>query len=313
MKAKFRIGILGLGGVGGYFGGKLAGHYSGSTDVDIIFIARGDHARAVEFHGLKLISSEGETIVRPSLVSNDPERIGTIDLMICCLKSYDLESSLKPLRACFKDTTLMLPLLNGVDASERIKNLFPFAQVWDGCAYLISRLTAPGTVTQTGNINSLIFGSVAAPPEMLKSVEIMIRAAGINARVSNDILQTMWEKFLFISVLASLTSYLDCSVGAILENKLHRALLTDLLNELKVVADAKRIPLSDGIVQKTLDRMESLPYEATSSMHSDFQKGGRTEVESLTGYVVRLGREMKIPTPRYEKILGYLKRKESPV
>lgn len=122
-------------------------------------------------------------------------------------------------------------------------------------------------------------------------------------------MQTVWEKFLFISSIATLTSYLDLSIGAILHNPQHTTLLLGLLKELKMIADAEGIVLSENIIQKTLDKLASMPYDATSSMHSDFRKGGKTEVDLLTGYVVDEGRKLGIPTLNYEQIYNALRSK----
>ena len=133
MIAKFRIAILGLGAVGGYFGGKLAAHYSDSKEIEIIFIARGENENTIKSNGLKLITSQGEQIIHPAVVTSQPGLLGIIDLLLVCVKSYDLETSFEPLKPCINDQTIILPLLNGVDNSERIKKILPQADVWRGC------------------------------------------------------------------------------------------------------------------------------------------------------------------------------------
>jgi 2-dehydropantoate 2-reductase len=309
MISKFRIAVLGLGGVGGYFGGKLAAHYSDSKDIEIIFIARGENEKAIKSNGLKLITSQGEQIVHPSQVTSQPEQLGLLDLIICCVKSYDLETGIMSLKPCINEQTIILPLLNGVDASDRIKNILPQAEVWGGCVYIVSRRVAPGVVKESGGINQLHFGSEHAAKEKLDRVHSVFRSAGINANLSANITQTLWEKFLFISPSATLTSYLDLNIGTIIGNSEHRNLLLNLLKELKGIAEAKNISLSENIIQKLLDKMASLPPETTSSMHSDFKRGSKTEVDSLTDYVVKLGRELNVPTPWYEQMLAELKEK----
>lgn len=309
MNQPIRIGILGTGAVGGYFGGLLAGHYFNSGKADIIFITRPATEKMIREKGLKIITPQGEKIVFPTLASSDPKKIGHVDLLICCVKSYDLEESLRPLAACIGAETIILPLLNGVDARHRIELLFPGATVWEGCVYIVSRLIEPGVVKETGNIHSLYFGSSNAGSAQLKQIENIFREAGIDAFLSDNIQQTTWEKFLFISAIASLTSYLDLPIGAILNNSSHKKMLLQLLTELKNVAAAKGIQFSDDITGRTILKMEKLPYDTTSSMHSDFQKGGKTEYHSLTEYVVKLGRELNVPTPLYDNVLEELKNK----
>jgi 2-dehydropantoate 2-reductase len=306
MRSKFRIAILGLGGVGGYVGGKLAARYSDSGDVEIAFLVRGEHENAIRTNGLRLITSEGERIARPSIVTSRPELLGVVDLMICCVKSYDLEAGIAPLAAGIDASTVVLPLLNGVDAKERINRVLPNREVWDGCIYLISRLVAPGVVNESGNVGLLYFGSDCAAIESLRRVETILKSAGINAHLSENISQRMWEKFFFISPIATLTSYLDLSVGNIRDSQDHMKLLVHLLTELKTVADAMKIALPDNIVETTLDKAAPLPHDATSSMHADFKRGGKTELDSLTDYVVRQGRKLDVPTPYYESMLAAL-------
>jgi len=306
---KYRIAILGLGGVGGYFGGKLAARCAQSDEVEIIFIARGENEKAIRSNGMKLIIPEGEQTVHPFIVTSHTEQLGFVDLVLCCVKSYDLEVSLALLKPCINDQTVILPLLNGVDVGERIRRVYPGARVWEGCVYIISRLVAPGVVKQSGDINRLYLGSEHGNKEALRQVETIFKSAGINAKVSDNISRTIWEKYIFISPLATLTSFLNLPIGEILKNQRHKELLLNLLTELKSVSDAKNIGLPDIIVQTMLDRMIALPHGSTSSMYDDFHKGGKTEVDSLTGHVTELGRELHVPTPNYDRMLAGLKKR----
>jgi 2-dehydropantoate 2-reductase len=298
-----RIAILGTGAVGGFFGGLLAEKYAGSDRAEIIFITRPATEMIIRKKGLKIIGQNGERIVRPHLVSSNPAAIGKVDLLMCCVKSYDLEESLLPLAGCIAPETAILPLLNGVDAAARIRKLFPGTEVWEGCVYIVTRLIEPGVIKETGNIRSLYFGTASGQQEKPEQYETLFKEAGIDAYLSGNMELVTWEKFLFISAIASLTSYLDLPIGAIISNDDHRKLLLDLLHELKAVAAAKGILFPDTIIETTIGKMERLPYETTSSMHSDFRKGGKTEYNSLTAYVVQLGKKLNIKTPVYEKVL----------
>jgi 2-dehydropantoate 2-reductase len=232
--------------------------------------------------------------------------LGIMDLIICCVKSYDLEESIETLSPCIDKQTIILPFLNGVDAAERIKKMFPETEIWEGCVYIVARLIAPGVVKAGGVPSKFYFGARSGKDEKLKQVEAIFKAAGINADLSEDISYAIWEKFLFISTIATLTSYLDRSIGEILSKPEYTNLLMNLLNELKAVADAKGLSLSDVIIKKMVDRMISLPYETTSSMHHDFLKGGKTELNSLTGFVIEIGKQLNVPTPTYEKMFATL-------
>src|SRR5258706_5569777 len=304
---KLKVAILGVGGVGGFLGGKLAARYTATDVAEIMFIARGEHERAIRSSGLKLLTPEGEQISHPSKVTSRPEELGVVDLVLCCVKSYDLESSLELLRPCVNDHTIILPFLNGVDARERISRVFPRARVWEGCIYIISRLIVPGVVRQSGALRWLYFGAENEAAPKLQEIETLLISAGINAKLSGNVTQTIWEKYLFISPFATLTAYLDLPIGGILKDKEQKEVLLRLITELKTVADAKGIPLPEDIVQVTLAKSTSLPYESSSSMRDDFQKGNRTEVEALTGYVAAEGRALHIPTPTYDRRLAGLR------
>ncbi|MDP2387827.1 MAG: 2-dehydropantoate 2-reductase [Bacteroidota bacterium] len=304
---KTRIGILGVGGVGGYFGGLLAERYFNSADVEVIFIVRPSSEKIIKEKGLKLITPQNEKIIFPSLVTSKPDEIGELDYLICTVKSYDLAESLIPLKNSVKRDTILLPLLNGVDSKEIIKTIFPEAVVLDGCVYIVSRLIEPGVVKETGNIHTLYFGSEKTDQPGLKQLERLFLDAGIECFLCDTITSTVWEKFIFISSIASLTSYLNLTIGAILSDGMHKQTLLILLKELKLIADARSIGLQDDVIEKTLKKMGKLPFETTSSMHSDFKKGGKTEYRSLTEYVVKCGNELNIETPGFDRILeGFL-------
>src|SRR5579872_854344 len=304
MNSKFKVGILGLGGVGGYLGAKLAGRYHGSENTEITFIARGENLKMIRLNGLKLATEDGEQIAFPSFALKSAELSGKFDLIICCVKSYDLEKSLLSIRKSIGHSTIILPFLNGVDASRRIKNLFPRTAVCDGCAYIVSRLISPGFVRVSGNLCQFYIGSDNFGKKKIYQINHIFTEAGIDMQVADSISQTIWTKFLFISTFATLTSALDLSIGAILINKVHKEIVIRLLTELKNIAEAKSNILPENIVQTLLAKMASLPYGATSSMHSDFKNGNKTEISSLTTYVIQEGNRLNIPTPFYQKMLA---------
>ena len=159
MSEKYRIAVLGIGGVGGFYGGKLAEHFAGSSDVEIVFIARGESAKVIKENGLKIITAEGERIVKPNLVSDEPSEIGKIDLFILCTKAYDLAESVEKYRDCIGENAAILPLLNGVDHAETIKQILPKADVWNGCCFIVARLIEKGIVKIDSEIRLLQFGN----------------------------------------------------------------------------------------------------------------------------------------------------------
>jgi len=301
-----RIGILGLGGVGGYFGGLLAKAYFKSDEVEIVFIARGETQKAIAETGLKIITDNTETIVHPKLVSNNPDEIGVLDYLICATKTYDIKESLLSIKKCIVPKTVILPLYNGVDAPERIQKIFPGNDILQGCVYIISMIFSPGTIRKIGFYEKLFFGSKTVSKNKLGQLQSIFEKAKIESYLVDNIEETVWEKFIFISALASSTSYLNQNIGEILNNKKSKAVYVELLNEIEAVAKAKGLQLSNDIVDQTILKLEKSPKEATSSMHRDLTAGNKTEVISLTQFVVNEGLKHGVKTPLYEKIANAL-------
>jgi 2-dehydropantoate 2-reductase len=303
---KTRIGILGLGGVGGYFGGLLAKAYFKSDEVEIIFIARGETQKAIAENGLKIITDTTEIIVYPKIVSNNPDEIGVLDYLICATKTYDIKESLTSLKPCISSKTVILPLYNGVDAPQRIQKIFPENDILQGCVYIISMIFSPGTIRKIGFYEKLFFGSKTASVSRLNELQSIFEKAKIESYLVENIEETVWEKFIFISALASVTSYLNQNIGEILSKKKSKAVYVELLHEIEAVAKAKGLQLPEDIVNQTIVKLEKSPKEATSSMHRDLASGNKTEVISLTQFVVNEGLKHNVKTPLYEKIANAL-------
>jgi 2-dehydropantoate 2-reductase len=305
---KTRIGILGLGGVGGYFGGLLAKAYFESDTIEIIFIARGETQKVIAQNGLKIIADTKELIVFPSLVSNNPDEIRKLDYLICATKTYDIETSFESIKNCITPNTIILPLYNGVDATERIQILFPKNTVLQGCVYIVSMIESPGIIKKIGLYEKLFFGSKNAPVSKLNELQSIFENANIESYLVENIEETVWEKFIFISALASATSYLNQNIGGILNNPENKAIYSSLLNEITAVAVAKGLALPDDIVAQTIIKLEKTPKDATSSMHRDLLAGRNTEVVSLTKYVVDQAIKFGVATPIYQLVLEKLAR-----
>lgn len=297
-----RIGILGLGGVGGYFGGLLAKEYYDSAEVEIIFIARGETQKAILQNGLKIVTDDSEIIVHPKIVSNNPEEIGVLDFLICATKTYDIEESLLSLKQCITPKTVLLPLYNGVDAPERIQVLFPENDILQGCVYIISMIASPGVIRKIGFYEKLFFGSKTASASKLEELQSIFQKAKIESYLVDAIEETVWEKFIFISALASATSFLNQNIGEVLSTPESKVLYVELLQEIAAVAKAKGLQLPEDIIDQTLLKLEKSPKEATSSMHRDLLAGCKTEVTSLTEFVVKEGMKYGVNTPIYQKI-----------
>ncbi|MBS7254892.1 ketopantoate reductase family protein [Flavobacterium branchiicola] len=303
---KTRIGILGLGGVGGFFGGLLAKAYQESEEIEIVFIARGETLKIVSESGLKIITKVSETVVFPKVVSNDPDVIGKLDYLICATKTYDIEESLLGLAKCIKKSTVILPLYNGVDATERISTIYPDNEVLQGCVYIFSMIESPGVINNVGSLQRLFFGSEIASMSKMKALQAIFKNAEIDSYLVDDIEDTVWEKFVFISVLASATCYLNYNIGEILESQEGRQIYVSLMNEITMLAAVKGLKLPEDIIMQTILKLEKTPPETTSSMHRDLLAGRSIEVASLTEFVVNEGLKYEVETPTYQLVLDKL-------
>lgn len=302
-----KIAIAGMGGVGGFYGSKLARAFANSTEAEIYFFARGEHLNKIIEQGLELRTDDEISLAKPFYASANPNDFGRLDLIIFCCKTYSLEEIARQFASTMHPRTLLLPLLNGVDSVEVLNQLYPEIKCLYGCVYIYSRIAAPGIISQKGSVNSLFFGHPDLPAEELKPIEDLFRSAGIDANLHPDILQKTWAKFCFIAPVATLTSAENKTVGALLENVESRTALTKLIAEVVALAQAKGISLPSSIHSDTLAVAERLPYETNSSMQSDFAAGKETELETLTGYVVREAERFNIPVPVFAELYKKLK------
>lgn len=303
-KAKFKIAVIGIGGVGGYVGGRLTARFENSNEVEIGLIARGENEKAIRANGLKLITPEGEQLVRPRLTTIS--EIGNADLVLLCTKEYDLEETVSSFKNFIGEKTAILPLLNGVDAAERITGILPETEIWQGCIYIVSRLTAPGVVEKTATVCLINFGSGSVKNEKLERLENIFREAGIEANVVGDVTASVWEKFVFLSGIATATSYLDTTLVGLVSDAENKKLLDELVAENKRLAAAKNIEVSETGIQQKLEALKDLPPDATTSMHRDYAQGKKAEIESLVGYVVREARKLNVSVPINERLYAEL-------
>lgn len=303
---KQQIAIIGAGGVGGYIGALLARKYSGSPALNIQFILRSSTAERVRNAGLQLTTDDENILVHPQVYTAS-DNLPPIDYLICCTKSYDLETSLTSLASCIHSGTVILPLFNGVDAVDRIRKLFPDAEVWTGCIYLVSAVVEPGVVRKSGKAGTLFLGAEGGITPRMEQLQQWMQAAGIDARVPEDIHAVAWEKFIFIAPLASLGSYTGWPVGKLLQDMETAALLWQLVEECTSVGRALGVPLPENIVEKTMGKFAALPPDTTTSMQRDFSSGNPTEYESLTGYVCHQAVDNGLPMPGFNRIYAALK------
>jgi 2-dehydropantoate 2-reductase len=302
-----KIAILGCGGVGGYYGGKLADFYSRNTNAEIIFIARGKHLDAIRAYGLKIVSPTKEFTVHPAIATDSTAELGLFDLVLVCVKTYDISSALVSVRSNVGARTVIIPLVNGIEGYELIKAEFPSAKVFQGCCYLNSYVEASGVIKFRGGFEQVQIGF--DDEELLKKTAMILSSAGIDVFSAPDVSAKVWEKFIFGSVLSGIGSLENESFGDIAANPARMQLARKLMNELFRVAQAKKIPLANTLVDELLAKISTFPAEARTSMQLDFANGKHTELETFVGYVIRVGDEAKVEVLEYRKLYEVLKRK----
>jgi 2-dehydropantoate 2-reductase len=303
-----KIAIVGIGGVGGYYGGLLAKRYFDDEDVDIVFIARGDHLKQIKKNGLNLITEKGTFTVRPDLATDTPSGCGIFDCVIFCVKAYGLEESAKLLSPSIHENTVVISLLNGVDNADRLSAVLNKGKIFNGCVYIGAHIVRPGVVQQAGSLNKLFFGNESEDKIVAQNIEKILKEANIDAQYRTDIKHIVWEKYVLISAFATATTFLDKTMRGVIESEKGKDLLDDLLTEVFRVSEAKQIELPKNIRKEIIAKVSSFPPEIKTSMQMDSEKGHQTELETFTGYIVREAEKHGISVPTYKRIYAALKR-----
>ena len=305
-----KIAILGMGGVGGFYGCKLARKYEDSTEHEIFFVARGEHLQKIKADGLMLITKDGNFTAKPSLATDRPAELGPLDLIIISVKGYDLKNAAQMIKNNIYNNTVIIPLLNGVNNVETIKTVLTKGIIMNGCVYISTQIVSPGVVEHVGGAGKMFFGPEEGPIEPYRKIETIMKEAGIDAVLSDNINVDVWSKYIFIGPLASVTSMTGQPLGAVMENKEHKAMMEGMMLEIKMIADVEGIVFPEDIVPKSMDLTSNFPYETKSSLQLDFERGKQAEVETFTGFVVRSGKKLGIKTPLHEAAYSALKNKQ---
>ncbi len=304
-----RIAVVGIGGVGGYYGGLLARRYFDNKDVEIAFVARGSHLAEIKASGLRVLSGEEEFTVHPDLATDDPAGYGIFDLALFCVKGYDLEESAKILAPNINENTVIISLLNGVDNAEKLQSILNDGKVLNGCVYISSHIIGPGIVKQAGGSCKLFFGGESNGQIDGAAVERTLKRANIDAAYKKDIKKIVWEKYIFISPFASATTYLGKTIRELLNDAEAKTLLEDLLDEVLSIADTQGIKFQKNIREVTIEKAYAFPHETKTSMQLDFEKGKKAELETFTGFIVKEGRKHGLAVPVHEKVYTSLKKR----
>jgi 2-dehydropantoate 2-reductase len=303
MENPMKIAIFGTGGVGGYFGGRLA-----QSGQDVTFIARGAHLAAIQESGLHVDSINGDFLIHPAAVTDSPQSIGAVDAVILATKGFHLDSAIEQMKPLVGEGTAILPLLNGMEHMDTLLARFGREHLIGGFCRLSVFIAAPGYIKHVGVPPYIAFGELdnsrSARVESLN--KIFSNLQGVTAEVPADINAAMWEKFIFISGTSGVGAYTRQPIGEYRENPESRAMLIDAMNETAAVARARGIPLSENYVEETAKRVDLLPPAMLASMQKDMMEGRPSELNEQTGAVIRMGKAVNVPTPTHERIYAKL-------
>jgi 2-dehydropantoate 2-reductase len=302
--------VFGIGGVGGYFGGRIAQKINSDnlSDMEVYFIGRGEHLKAVQQQGLKLITDEEEYKCFPNIATDNIRRIPTPDLYLLCIKGYDLDNAVSTISKNISANTIILPLLNGVDIDERIRERLQKVIVTPAAVYVSSSLEKPGTVRQTGPEGHIVFGK---DPEHLKHnyqpVIEFFQKVGIKASWYDNPYPAIWEKYIFIAAFSLMTAYAKKTIGGVLGDQELKKMTEDIMNEVVLIGRANNVELRDNIVEETIQKAQNFPGEAKTSFQRDYEKGKKKhEGDILGGTLIRLAKEYNIDIPVTTKVYGEL-------
>ncbi len=296
-----RIAVMGSGGVGGYFGGRLA---HGGADVN--FVARGKHLEAMRRDGLRIDGPE-QIHIKQVNATDDPKEIGVADIVLLCVKLWDTEQALTQIRPMVGTNTTVISLQNGVLKDQYLRAAFDERQLMGGVGYVATTIEAPGVIRQTGPMQRLLFGEFdGSRSRRAEDFLSACLAGGINAELSSDIVREIWQKYVFLVALSGTTTTIRKPIGPIRSNPQTRAFLHDVMREVVEVARAHGAAVPADYAQVRLQLADDVSPDMTSSMHHDLQRGNRLEVGWLSGGVVKLGQEKGVPTPLNRAIADIL-------
>ena len=296
-----RIAIMGSGGLGGYFGARLA---AGGADVH--FVARGKHLAAMRSSGLR-IEGPQPVHVRKVHATDDPREIGIADVVMLCVKLWDTDQAIAQIRPMVGPQTAVVSFQNGVLKDQVLRAAFEQRQLLGGVGYVATTIEAPGVIRQTGPMQRLLFGEFDGSRSVRgEALLAACLAGGIKAEFSSDIVREIWQKYVFLVGLSGTTTTIRKPIGPIRSNPQTRALLLDLMHEVVAVGRAHGVALPEDYAQVRLQLADDVAPDMTSSMHHDLERGNKLEVRWLAGGVVELGQARGIPTPLNRAIADIL-------
>jgi 2-dehydropantoate 2-reductase len=297
-----RIAILGSGGVGGYFGGRLA-----AAGADITFIARGAHLAAMRQHGLRIDRPDGPLHVPQVNATDDTAAIGPVDIVFFTVKLYDTQSAIAALAPLIGPETLVISFQNGFDSVDLLSRAIGRPHVIGGTTYVSAVISEPGVIRYTA-MGRLVFGPLNGPaPPLLREFHALCQQAGIDATLSERIVVDIWAKFVRLTVFSGMTSISRSPIGVIRTDPDLRRLMETALHESIHVARSKQIPVAHSIFTDSLSSLDALPPHTKASMLEDLERGRPLELPWLSGAVVRIGQQVGVDTPTHGLIVSLLR------
>lgn len=288
-----RVAIYGTGGAGGYFGAQLA-----RTGEDVTFVARGQHLKAIQEHGLCVETPTGEIVIQPAKATDDPTQVAPVDVIFLGVKAWQVEEAARNMRPMVGPETFVVPLQNGVEAPTQLATALGVEHVLGGLCGTFSWIVAPGRIRNIGASNFIKFGELDnRRSERAERLRQSFEKAGVKADVPPDIHQALWEKFLLVTSFGGVGAVTRAPIGIIRTVSETRLLLEQCMQEVYAVARACHVQLSDTVVADTMRFIDSLAANATTSLQRDIAEGKPSEIDFWNGSVVRQGRTVGVSTP----------------
>ena len=309
---KKHIVVIGLGGVGGYFGFKINQANEASGKYTVSFVARGETYQKVKENGLILLSPEhSNTQTHPNAVEENINEIQNPDLVLICVKEYDLEKVCKQLLPVINKDTILLPMMNGADIYDRIRKIIPDHTILPTCIYVASHIKERGTVEHKGKTGKMIVGR--DPEHFSTSVEWitdLLSESKIDFDFKDNSLSDIWTKFIFIASFGLVTAKHNSSIGTVCTDEHQKKEATEIMKEIRLIADKKGIFLQEDIIDKTFEKASTFPFETPTSLQLDINSGKKeNELELFAGAVLKYGAEVGTETPFTERIYAEMKAK----
>lgn len=298
-----RIAIFGSGGVGGYFGGRLA-----QAGEDVTLVARGEHLRAIRTTGLRVDSPEGNFLINPARATDSVSEVGEVDLVILGVKAWQVPEAARAIKPIVDANTTVLPLQNGVDAVGELIAELGTTPVVGGLCKIVSFVVEPGHIRHAGFAPSVVIGELDnRRSDRIVAIEETFNHAGINTKIAGDIQVALWMKFLFIASFSGVGAIANAPAGVLRNDPELRARMLRAMSETYELAHARKVILPADAIETVMASVDALPADATSSMQRDIAAGRPSELESQNGAMVRMAREAGIRVPTHQSIYEALK------